>query len=54
MNAEMRKNALRQYLVFRVKLIEFFDIGAVRQNLLRGTSLFRTPWTGSRPTSPTA
>jgi hypothetical protein len=31
MNAEMRKHALRRYLVFRVKLIEMLDIGAVRQ-----------------------
>jgi hypothetical protein len=33
MNAEMRKHALRRYLVFRVKVIEFFDIGALRQGL---------------------
>jgi hypothetical protein len=33
MNADMRKAALRRYLVLRVKLIEFFDIGALRQGL---------------------
>jgi hypothetical protein len=33
MNAEMRKHALRRYLVLRVKIIEFLDIGALRQGL---------------------
>jgi hypothetical protein len=33
MNAEMRKAALRRYLVLRVKVIEFFDIGALQQGL---------------------
>ena len=33
MNAEMRKQALRRYLVFRVKVVEFFDIGALRQGV---------------------
>jgi len=33
MNAEMRKHALRRYLVFRVKVIEFFDINALWQGL---------------------
>jgi hypothetical protein len=31
MNAQMRKEALRRYLVFRVKTIEMLDIAAVRQ-----------------------
>src|SRR5437016_3570715 len=36
MNAEMRKHALRRYLVFRMKVVEFLDIGAMRQNLRQG------------------
>ncbi|MGB6482851.1 MAG: hypothetical protein WBE86_05120 [Candidatus Acidiferrales bacterium] len=39
MNAEMRKHALRRYLVFRVKLIEFLDMAGLwellRQNQLQ-------------------
>jgi hypothetical protein len=33
MKAEMRRNALRRYLVLRVKIVEFLDIGALRQEL---------------------
>lgn len=33
MNAQMRKHALRQYIVFRMKVIEYFDIGALRQGV---------------------
>ncbi len=33
---EMRKHALRRYLVFRVKVIEFLDIAALWQDLTRG------------------
>jgi len=36
MNAEMRKHALRRYLVFRVKVIELFDINALWQPLKAG------------------
>jgi hypothetical protein len=36
MNAQMRKDALRRYLVFRVKTIEMLDIGVVRQTALAG------------------
>lgn len=35
-NAQMRKDALRRYLVFRVKTIEMLDIGAVRQTAAGG------------------
>lgn len=35
MNAEMRKHALRRYLVFRVKLIEFLDMAALHELLRR-------------------
>jgi hypothetical protein len=38
MNAEMRKHALRRYLVFRVKLIEFLDMAAIWE-LLRTNKL---------------
>ena len=34
MNAKMRKHALRRYIVFRVKAIEFLDLAATRQALL--------------------
>jgi hypothetical protein len=33
MNPEMRKSALRRYLVLRVKLIEFLDLNAVLQGI---------------------
>jgi len=36
MNAEMKKHALRRYIVFRIKAIEFLDIAGMRQALLRG------------------
>src|SRR5438445_13810144 len=32
----MRAAALKSYVVFRVKVIEFLDIGALRQSLKRG------------------
>jgi len=35
MSAEMRKHALRRYLVFRVKLIEFLDMAALHELLRR-------------------
>jgi len=35
-NAQMRRDALRRYLVFRVKLIEMLDIAAVRQAAVAG------------------
>lgn len=34
MNTQMRKSALRRYLVFRVKAVEFLDIAALRQTLV--------------------
>jgi hypothetical protein len=34
LNSEMRKHALRRYLVLRVKLIELFDINAMYQALI--------------------
>ena len=33
---EMRKAALRRYIVFRVKAIEFLDLGGLHQGLLNG------------------
>jgi hypothetical protein len=36
MNTQMRKDALRRYLVFRVKVIEMLDIGVVRQTAAAG------------------
>jgi hypothetical protein len=36
MNAEMKKHALRRYIVFRIKAIEFLDLNGIRQTLLRG------------------
>ncbi|MGD0222617.1 MAG: hypothetical protein ABSF71_09770 [Terriglobia bacterium] len=33
---EMRKSALRQYVVFRVKAIEFLDLSGLHQGLLNG------------------
>ena len=33
---EMRKSALRRYVVFRVKAIEFLDLGGLHQGLLNG------------------
>jgi len=41
LNAEMRKSYLRRYLVYRIKVIEFFDLGAIRQGLL--TDQFKVP-----------
>ncbi len=41
--AAMRANALRRYVVFRVKAIEFLDIGALRQSLKKGEFCPRTP-----------
>jgi hypothetical protein len=43
MNAEMRKHAIRRYLVFRVKVIEFFDMDALRQGLTAGRFTVPTP-----------
>jgi hypothetical protein len=40
---EMRKHALRRYVVFRVKAIEFLDIGALRQGVKNGDFCPRTP-----------
>jgi hypothetical protein len=40
---EMRKRTLRQYVVFRVKAIEFLDIGALRQGLKNNTFCPPTP-----------
>jgi hypothetical protein len=40
---EMRKHALRRYLVFRIKLMEFLDIDAMRQGLEKNEFLPRTP-----------
>jgi hypothetical protein len=45
---EMRKRALREYLVFRVKAIEMLDIGAVRQNAAAGSLSIQNP-VGRRP-----
>jgi hypothetical protein len=33
---EKRKSVLRQYIVFRVKAIEFLDIGSLHQGLISG------------------
>ena len=33
-NREMRKSALRRYVVFRIKAIEFLDLSALRQSLI--------------------
>ena|ERR1700687_3899083 len=33
---EMRKSALRRYIVFRVKAIEFLDLGGLHQGLMNG------------------
>ena len=33
---EMRKSALRRYIVFRIKAMEFLDLNAVRHGLIRG------------------
>ena len=48
MNGEMRKHALRRYLVFRVKVVEFLDLGAMRQKLLRGNLSVPNP-VGRKP-----
>jgi hypothetical protein len=40
---EMRKHALRRYLVLRVKLVEFFDFASLRQNLNEGKTAVATP-----------
>lgn len=40
---EMRKHALRRYVVFRVKAIEFLDIAALRQSLKKGEVCPPTP-----------
>jgi hypothetical protein len=41
--AEMRKHALRRYLVLRVKIVEFFDMGALRQGLKNEQFTVPTP-----------
>jgi len=33
---EMRKSALRRYVVFRIKAMEFLDLNTIRDGLLRG------------------
>ncbi|HEY1938824.1 MAG TPA: hypothetical protein VGJ33_12885 [Candidatus Angelobacter sp.] len=33
MNAQMRKGYLRRYIIYRVKVIEFFDLSSMRQGL---------------------
>jgi head-tail adaptor len=43
MNAEMRRHALRRYLVFRVKVIEFFDLAALRQGFIAQQFTVPTP-----------
>lgn len=42
-NAQMRKDVLRRYLVFRVKAIEMLDIGAVRQAAESGNLAVANP-----------
>jgi hypothetical protein len=40
---EMRKHALRRYVVYRVKAVEFLDLGAMRHGLENGDFCPRTP-----------
>jgi hypothetical protein len=40
---EMRKHALRRYIVYRVKAVEFLDLGALRRGLESGDFCPRTP-----------
>ena len=48
MNAEMRKHALRRYLVFRVKLIEFLDMAGLWE-LFRTDKLHPSTPVGRQP-----
>src|SRR5579859_5278673 len=43
LNAPLRKAFLRRYLVYRVKAIEFFDLAAIRQELLAQKMAVPTP-----------
>src|SRR5271157_793854 len=40
----MRKSALRQYIVFRVKAIEFLDLGVLHEGLMNGNVKPLPPW----------
>jgi hypothetical protein len=42
LNSEMRKAYLRRYLVYRMKVIEFFDLAAISQALLSGQITIQT------------
>ena len=33
---EMRKSALRRYIIFRIKAMEFLDLNTIRDGLLKG------------------